>query len=191
VRVLVALLFALCAALVGCGAPEVPPPSFEEPPVAGSVAQPRPVRVEIPDRGVDGPILPEGLGVDETGGHLEPPVERPELASWYNLGPRPGAPGPSVVLGHVNGGGKPGIFANLEEVERGDRVVVGREDGTWAEFEVYRISTILKDQFPTDEVYGPTQGAEIRLITCGGDFNRATGHYRSNILVFARLTQII
>jgi hypothetical protein len=36
-------------------------------------------------------------------------------------------------------------------------------------------------------VYGPTTTPELRLITCGGPFDDATGHYLDNVVVFARL----
>lgn len=116
-------------------------------------------------------------------------MEEPTLASWYNLGPRPGEVGPAVVLGHVNGAGKQGIFANLRNSREGDRIVVSREDGSQVMFEVYKIRTIDKDRFPKDLVYGNTEGPEIRLITCGGELNRAARSYESNVIVFARLTQ--
>ena len=132
----------------------------------------------------------DGLGLDASGSHAEPPVEKPTLASWYNLGPRPGEVGPAVVLGHVNGGGKQGIFANLHNSREGDRIVISREDGSDVAFEVYKIRTIDKDAFPKDEVYGNTEGPEIRLITCGGELNRAARSYESNVIVFGRLSQV-
>ena len=131
--------------------------------------------------------MPEGLGLDSSGGHAEPPVEAPQLASWYNLGPRPGEVGPAVILGHVNGSGKPGVFANLHTVEVGDQIVVSREDGSDVAFSVYRIQTIEKTEFPTDEVYGNTEGPEIRLVTCGGDLDRVRHRYLSNIIAYGRL----
>jgi len=151
--------------------------------------QPRPVNVSVFARNIDGPVMVDGLGLDARGGHLEPPVEQPMLASWYNLGPRPGAKGPAVILGHVNGGGEQGIFANLKSVVEGDRIEVQREDGTVAAFEVYRTSTIDKNEFPTADVYQNTSGAELRLITCGGTLDRAAHRYLSNVIVWAKLAQ--
>ena len=186
----------LVSALTGCGsAPEasVPLPASSSPPSEATVAaltspQPRPVRVSIPDRSVDGEILIDGLGVDASGGFAEPPVEQPELASWYNPGPRPGERGPSVILGHVNGNGQPGVFANLASVVEGDAVEILREDGSVAVFQVYRIQMAEKTDFPVSEVFGSTEGSELRLITCGGDLDRERRSYRSNVIVYARLT---
>lgn len=180
----------LAAALAGCSVPDAsaPPSAASAPATATDAAgpQPRPVRVLVPGRGIDGEVMVDGLGLDERGGHLEPPVESPLLASWYNLGPRPGARGPAVVLGHVNGSGKDGIFVNLTKVKVGDRVVVRREDSSEVAFEVYRAESFKKSTFPTSDVYGNTAVSEIRLITCGGEYDSANRRYLSNIIVFAR-----
>ncbi len=186
---------------MGCSAPEVAPP-VPLPSVADTVApdpaavsmespQPRPVRVEVVDRGIDGEVMVAGLGVDAGGGFAEPSVDEPQLASWYNLGPVPGERGPSVVLGHVNGGGSDGIFAFLDMVVEGDRVIVYREDGSQIAFDVYRKQKISKLTFPHEEVFGPTDGSEIRLITCGGDLDRSAGSYRDNVIVYAKLVQVL
>lgn len=192
---LVAVLV-LGAVLVGCSSAEpAPPPSAApESPAAAPAAslpapQPRPVRVEVAAVGIAGEVMLDGLGLDSTGGHAEPPVEQPQLASWYNRGPRPGEQGPAVVLGHVNGGGRPGIFARLHEVRPGGRVAVVREDQSRIEFEAYRVQTVDKEDFPTNDVYGDVSGSEIRLITCGGELDRANHRYLSNVIVYARLVQ--
>ncbi len=44
-----------------------------------------------------------------------------------------------------------------------------------------------KDAFPTAKVYGPTADPQLRLITCGGDFDRGTGHYVDNVVAFGHL----
>lgn len=134
--------------------------------------------------------MPDGLGLDASGGHAEPPVESPELASWYNLGPRPGALGPAVVLGHVNGDGKAGVFANLRSVRMNDFVIIHREDGTEISFEVYRLAKVEKTDFSSADVYGNTPGPELRLITCGGELDRVHHRYLSNVIVFARQVQV-
>ena len=62
-----------------------------------------------------------------------------------------------------------------------------RADGSQPVFRVTRVEQYPKDGFPTAEVYGDIDHAGLRLITCGGVFNRATGHYDDNIVVFAEL----
>lgn len=187
-------LLLLSVVLVGCGAEQVSPANTGgattgTTPTA-SVApgeQSRPTSVVVPARGISGEVMVEGLGLDANGGHAEPPVESPELASWYNLGPRPGAKGPAVILGHVNGNGQQGVFSRLHEVAQGDEIEIGREDGSRLLFSVYRTEKIDKTDFPTDEVYGNTEGSELRLITCGGNYDPKHRRYLDNIIVYAKL----
>ena len=68
------------------------------------------------------------------------------------------------------------------------RIYVGRADGTMAVFTVTAVRKVAKDLFPTAAVYGPVPDPELRLITCGGVFDRSIGSYLSNIVVFARLS---
>jgi LPXTG-site transpeptidase (sortase) family protein len=185
-RLLILLLLAV--GLVGCGVAEQPQPA---PPAPGATtqAQPRPVRVVVAGRHIDGPLLPEGLGVTKKGGFDNPPVEKPQLGSWYNLGPRPGAPGPAVILGHINGNGKLGLFRYLDTVKSGDRVTVYREDGSKLTFKVYKTQQVVKTEFPTSAVFGETGASELRLISCGGDYDKDNRRYLSNVIAYARLTQ--
>ena len=83
----------------------------------------------------------------------------------------------------------PGVFFRLRLLHRGSRVYVRRADGTLAVFEVTVGAHLPKSRFPTAAVYGPEPDAELRLITCGGTFDYATGHYLSNVIVYATLVQ--
>jgi sortase (surface protein transpeptidase) len=109
------------------------------------------------------------------------------VAGWFTGGPRPGAVGTAVNAGHVDSKTGPGIFFWLRALKPGDKVYVGRADGTMAVFTVTREHMYAKDKFPTEAVYGAVPDAELRLITCGGIFDRSTGSYLSNVVVFARL----
>jgi sortase (surface protein transpeptidase) len=119
-------------------------------------------------------------------------VTEPHVAGWYAEGVTPGDVGPALVAGHVSGRpdgattSVPGVFARLGTLREGDRVTVDR-DGTPATFEVYRIAAFAKDAFPTGDVYANTDGPELRLVTCGGELDRAAHSYRDNLIVFARL----
>jgi hypothetical protein len=66
--------------------------------------------------------------------------------------------------------------------------MVTRRDGSVAVFEITGVRRYPKDHFPTELVYGNTNNAGLRLITCGGWFDSSTGHYVDNIVVFASLT---
>ena len=141
------------------------------------------VRLRIPELGVDSPLDELGQAPDRT---VEVPAD-PVRAGWYALGPRPGQAGPAVVLGHVDGQGRPGVFFRVDELRPGAVVVVDRADGSEARFRVTRLERMPKTSFPTSEVYLPTAGPELRLVTCGGSFDTAGGHYRDNVIAYAEL----
>jgi hypothetical protein len=142
-----------------------------------------PVRLRAPSVGIDTALT--GVGVDPTGA-LVPPADD-AVAGWYRQGPAPGAPGPAVLTGHVDGPAGPAVFFRLGDLAVGDAVLVERADGTTARFIVSSVARHPKDAFPTAAVYGPVPDAELRLITCGGSFDRAVGSYRDNVVVSARL----
>jgi hypothetical protein len=145
---------------------------------------PAPVRLQVPAAGIDAALI--GTDLDARSA-LVPPSDD-TVAGWYRAGPAPGGAGPAVLTGHVDGPAGPAVFFRLRDVAVGDEVTVVRADGTTVRFSVTRVARYPKDAFPTEEVYGPTAGAEVRLITCGGTFDRATGSYLDNVVVFARLT---
>jgi sortase (surface protein transpeptidase) len=141
------------------------------------------VRVTIPGIGVASSLDRLGRAPDKT---VQVP-SRWELAGWYALGPRPGDPGSAVILGHVDSKGGPAVFFRLGELRRGDSVTITRTDGSSVRFVVQRTQQYPKDRFPTDDVYYPTLTPALRLVTCGGEFDAAAGHYRSNVIVFATM----
>ena len=142
-----------------------------------------PVRVRIPAIGVDSDLA--DLGVDAAGA-LVPPADF-DRAGWFAAGPVPGEVGPAVIAGHVDSRSGPAVFFRLREMAVGDPVLVERGDGTTAHFTVTRVARHPKDAFPTADVYGPTPDAELRLITCGGEFDRADRSYLDNVIVYADL----
>uniref|UniRef100_UPI00261E8980 class F sortase n=1 Tax=Trebonia sp. TaxID=2767075 RepID=UPI00261E8980 len=156
--------------------PIVAPPQSADPrPVA------RPVSLTIPIIGVDTKLITLGLAADGT---LQVPSSA-TVAGWYTGSPRPGAIGSAIIVGHIDNYQGPGVFFRLRELKRGDEVYIRRADGTLAVFRVTAVRSYLKDHFPSEAVYGPVPDAELRLITCGGVFDYATGHYLSNIVVYA------
>jgi sortase (surface protein transpeptidase) len=140
-----------------------------------------PVSLTIPLIGVQTSLIT--LGLTSTGALQVPSTTK--VAGWYTGSPRPGAIGSSIIVGHIDGDHLPGVFFRLDTLTRGDKIYVKRADGTLVEFQVTSVQEYLKDHFPTEDVYGPVPDAELRLITCGGAFDVATGHYLSNIVVYA------
>ncbi len=164
------------AALPAPTGPIVAPPQSAAP---KSVAAP--VSLTIPLIGVQTNLITLGLASD---GALQVPSST-SVAGWYTGSPRPGAVGSAIIVGHIDSGNTAGVFFRLDTLARGDKVYVKRADGTLVEFRVTSVQSYPKDDFPTQEVYGPVPDAELRLITCGGAFDAATRHYLSNIVVYA------
>lgn len=160
-------------------------PSAPEIAVEPRAPQAVPTSLSIPKIDVDTEL--EQLGIQDDGA-LATPVDT-DLAGWFSGGPRPGAVGPAVIAGHVSWNGDPSVFFRLTELEPGDIVTVHQEDGSEADFEVTRLEQHDKDEFPTVSVYGNTDEPELRLITCGGEFDSSIGHFDDNIVVFAELVE--
>ncbi len=108
----------------------------------------------------------------------------PDIAGWYEQGPRPGQPGPAVILGHVDSREGPGVFFHLEGLSRGVDIHVDRADGSTVTFRVTGVSRVPKTRFPTDLVYAPTLQPTLRLVTCGGGFDESRRSYRDNVIVY-------
>jgi sortase (surface protein transpeptidase) len=141
-----------------------------------------PVRVEIPSIGVSSRLVRLGLNADGT---MEVPRDY-GLAGWFTGGAMPGQDGPAVISGHVDSKSGPAVFYRLRDLRPGDTIRVRRADGGWLAFEVTGSARYAKAAFPTDAVFGPVTGPVLRLITCGGAFDRSSGHYLDNVVVTAR-----
>ena len=139
-----------------------------------------PVRLRIPALQVDTPL--ERLGRQPDGTIAVP--ESPNIAGWYVAGPRPGQPGPAVILGHVDSINGPGVFFRLDQLSPGAAVEVDRADGTTAGFRVVSLSRVPKTNFPSDLVYSPTLQPSLRLVTCGGSFDYRARSYRDNVIAY-------
>jgi LPXTG-site transpeptidase (sortase) family protein len=174
----------------GRSGPPEPPPSAARPlPSVPAHAAPlrssTPVRLEIPKIGLSTALMPLGLNPDHS---LEvPPLSRAQEAGWYRFGPTPGAKGAAVIAGHVDTTRGPAVFFRLGKLRPGDVVRVEREDGRTATFRVDSVEAVPKSAFPTRKVYGSVGYPGLRLITCGGSFDREAGHYTNNIIVYGHL----
>lgn len=184
---------ALALALAGCGAPDPSPPAAPaaSPPAATAPAAPAPTAVHLPTLGESSTLTRTGML--PTGAPEVPPVTDPMQASWATWSPEPGTPGPATLYGHVDGiidgqSGQPGIFHRAHQLRPGDPIVVDQTGGGRAVFTVYRVATYPKADVPEPEVYGNTDGPELRLVTCGGSFDPAASSYRDQIVVYARGT---
>lgn len=146
-----------------------------------------PVSVDIPAIGVNSRVLHLGNGAD---GVIQVPSLSTQAsdAAWYRYSATPGQIGASVIEGHLDSYQGPAVFFRLGALRPGDYVDVRLADGITAVFRVTGVRQYLKSRFPAKTIYAATDFAALRLITCGGAFDYATGHYLSSIVVFASLT---
>jgi len=143
---------------------------------------PGPVAVAIPAIAVASDLQPLHRAADGT-------IEVPEWhhAGWWAEGPKPGQPGPAVILGHVDSASGRDVFYRLDELQPGDDVIVTLADGREVRFVIRRLEHHPKSSFPSEAVYAPSLHPGLRLVTCGGSFDRSTRHYRDNVIAFADL----
>ncbi|WP_415923964.1 class F sortase [Streptomyces sp. ID05-47C] len=178
------------------GAPSPPPDARSAPqaaapaspgarPVAEHLPRSSPVRLLIPKISVDAPFTDLAVGAD---GQLQaPPPHNTNLVGWYAKGASPGETGTAVIAGHVDTATSAAVFAELSRLKKGDVFRVRRADGRVPVFVVDSVETFDKDRFPSRRVYADTADAQVRLITCAGDYDRTVKDYTENLVVFAHL----
>ena len=176
----------VCSAIAAAAPPEQSPvaPPAPEPPfhsVRSYVDVAEPVRLRIPALEIDSPLTHLGVAPDRT---IEVPTDF-ATAGWFDQGPRPGQPGPAVILGHVDSKAGPAVFYRLARLPVGAEVLVDRSDGSTIGFRVRGTQHVAKAAFPTDLVYAPTLEPALRLVTCGGVFDHSRSSYLDNVIVYA------
>lgn len=161
-------------------APQPAPRAQAQPGDTGTVTEP--ARIAVPKIGVDATVVGVGLKPD---GAMETPAYDANQAGWYDEGPRPGAVGPAVVAGHVDSRRGPDVFARLDELTKGDQIVVTDRSARRHTFRVERLERYDKEALAYEEIWGRTPGPTLRLITCSGRYDRAAGGYQGNLVVYA------
>lgn len=156
------------------------PATPQPPPPPPTPAPAPPVRVHAPTIDLDAPLIPVGLEPDGS-------MQVPDFgtAGWYQPGPPPGAPGPAVLAGHVDSWQGPDVFFHLAHLRPGDPVHIDLDDGRSLTFTITHVETHPKDALPTDRIWADSDQPLLRLITCGGDFDRTRRTYRSNVIAYA------
>lgn len=175
----------------GKGPPQPPARAAIAPPVSATNVKPlkaaRPTSISIPKIHVSAPIEPMGQNLDGT--VQVPTLTRPNLAGWYRNSPTPGQRGAAVVLGHVDAHKHRAVFFDLGRLRRGDHISIARAGGSTAKFVIDSVVRVPKDRFPTEKVYGRTSYPALRLVTCGGKYDKKTMHYLANVIVYAHLVR--
>ncbi|MEU6814841.1 class F sortase [Streptomyces sp. NPDC046860] len=167
--------------VAGLGGITLPAPAA---PLPDSVPQ----RVDIPQLAVQAPVTARGL--DSRGGIDPPPFDQPGVVGWYGAGTTPGAAGTALLVGHVDTDTRPAVFYRLSTLEPGETVRVVRADGRVARFTIDDVAVLPAAGFDAGRAYGTRHPgrAELRLITCGGSYDRASRSYTANVVVSAYLT---
>lgn len=158
------------------------------PPAHAPIEGAAPRSVEVPSIGIEAPVVPRGL--DEDGAIEPPPFDTPQTVGWYGDGIQPGAEGAALLVGHVDTETEPAVFYGLSAARPGAKVEVTRTDGTVAEFTIEDVQVFTRARFNAAKAYGPREDgrAELRLITCGGTYDREAHTYTANVVVSAYLT---
>ncbi len=140
-----------------------------------------PRQVVIPSIDVDAPIIDLGLTAE---GALETPTDF-DTAGWWAGGTVAAEVGPTVIVGHVDDTNGPAVFFRLQELEPGDSIIVIDDLGREQTFAVVDKGLYDKTSFPTERVYGASGTPTLRLVSCGGEFDRSERSYESNWVVYA------
>lgn len=166
------------------------PLGVELPPAHEPLPPARPERVDVPALQVRAPVTARGLDAD---GAIDPPsFADAGTVGWYGGGTRPGAPGAALFVGHVDTETERAVFYDLSTLRPGEKVEVARADGRTAEFTVEDVQVVDRERFDARQAYGPHEDgrAELRLITCGGTFDKNARTYTANVIVSAYLTDV-
>ncbi len=171
----IALLIAVPLALE-----DTPVRALTLPPSVHTVALP--LLIRIPSVAITARLEPLGLTTD---GALDAPVS-PADAGWYEGGPRPGAPGNAVVVGHSGWRDDiPAAFDNLKNLEPDELIYIDTRLGTTEAF-IVRSWRFLAENESTKSIFVQTgETARLRLITCSGDWDERTKSYSRRLIVFA------
>ena len=146
-----------------------------------------PISIQIPSQNIESDLIQVGNNTDGT---IEvPKADKHDYPAWYKHSSTPGEIGSSVIVGHVDSTTGPSVFFELGNIQPGEKILIKREDGTTATFVAYKTALYPKNEFPTMSVYGPSDNAELRLVTCGGNFNKSINDYEGNTVVFAKLIE--
>ena len=169
-------------------------PPYRGPDAAPAIALSRsePVSLSIPSLGISSPLGP-ARRLNDDGTIDDAPLSGPtwSLPWWYEGGPSPGQAGSAVLLGHVDsavGAGHLGVFFRLGELVPGNAIQLKLANGVVTRWTAVSTALYEDSQFPDASVYSQTGAPTLRLVTCGGQFNWATHHYESTVVVTAAET---
>ncbi len=142
-----------------------------------------PVSVEIPSIEVEAKV--ENVGILENG-QMGVPSNHVNVG-WFEPGFQPGSTGNSVIAGHVDSKTGPSVFYHLEDLSEGDEVFITDKDGETLTFVVTGKERYPFQNAPIEKIFGPTDDANLNLITCTGNFSQSHGTHEERLVVFTDL----
>lgn len=141
-----------------------------------------PAHIKIPVINVDASIEQVGLTEEK---NIDVP-DGPTNTAWYNLGPRPGEIGNSVIVGHFGWKeNKPAVFDNLSKLKKGNKIYVEDDQGITKTFVVREIKTYDPKANVSDVFNSSDNKAHLNLITCEGIWNTKNKSYSERLVVFS------
>jgi len=170
-----------------------PAPARITKPAKKSVAAPRPTlttfgtpkRFVVPKLGIDNPIIPVGR---TQSGEMAMPDSLTE-AGWFNEGAFPGNPGTAVLAAHTGYPDRRTVFQRMEQLNRGDNIVVVDAVGQRADFTINEVVAYKPDTAPLAKIFGNTSARSLRFIICTGVWNAAQQTYAERLVVYAERTK--
>jgi sortase (surface protein transpeptidase) len=150
------------------------------------IAPSKPTSLNIPSIALSANIIETNLNAD---GSLEVTSDY-NSAGWYKQSPTPGEVGPAVISGHVDNYQGPAVFWSISKLRQGQLINIYREDKSQIVFVIDQIEQHAQSSLPVDKIYGPTNYPGLRLITCGGIYDRTARSYTHNTVVYARFHSI-
>lgn len=136
-------------------------------------------RLKITKIGVDAAIKDMGV---TSGGIMDVPNNLIDVG-WFSFGTRPGEIGSAVIGAHNRFSSKPGVFANLDQLVKGDVLSVVDARGVSTSFVVMDIRTYDATDANTG-IFESKNGVHLNLITCSGDWNPSTKTYTKRLVIF-------
>lgn len=150
-----------------------------------------PVEVIVGDHHVRAPV--SGHPLNSNGSLFIPPD--PRAVSWWSRGAAPGSTqGTIILVGHINYGGVAGAFSDLADYRVGQTITLVLSDGRKMNYRVAAPAIEVKkdklgprrqELFDQSHSFGQPKSGRLLLLSCGGAFDNRTGHYESNIFVYA------
>lgn len=147
-----------------------------------SISYSTPVQIVIPKISLSADIVPVGL---DSQNRMDVPDNFIQVG-WYDLGAKPGEQGSAVLDGHSDDfHGNPAVFFNLDQLQKGDQILVTDQTGKKLTFTVEDNVVYPTDQMPLQQIFAADDKARLNLITCHGEWDTNMQTYNQRTVIYA------